>query len=221
VPARDATFASDAGSGTCVEIARAKFQPGHGDSVRRGRAHDEPAHNWQQQGDRGYLPQFMIGAGAVLEMTAGMTPVRCAIADEFAANAARPKAQPQRKFAAVPENSPRRVLVVDDEPLIRWSVTESLADLGLDVEQASDAASALRIVTAAVMPFDVVVLDLRLPDMEDLSLLGTVRQLLPAASLILMTAFGTPEIITDAQAMGAVVINKPFELDELKQLICA
>ena len=109
--------------------------------------------------------------------------------------------------------------MVDDEPLIRWSVAESLSDLGLDVEQASDAASALRIVTNAALPFDVVVLDLRLPDMDDLSLLGTLRQLMPGASLILMTAFGTPELVADARAMGAAVLNKPFELDELKRLV--
>ena len=41
-------------------------------------------------------------------------------------------------------------------------------------------------------------LDLRLPDMDDLSLLGTLRQLLPGARLILMTAFGTPEIVAEA-----------------------
>ena len=114
---------------------------------------------------------------------------------------------------------PRHVLVVDDEPLIRWSVTESLSDLGLVVEQASDAASALRTVTSAALPFDVVVLDLRLPDMADLSLLGTLRQVLPGASIILMTAFGTPEIIADASALGAAVLSKPFELDELKRLV--
>jgi DNA-binding NtrC family response regulator len=111
------------------------------------------------------------------------------------------------------------VLVVDDEPLIRWSVAESIADLGLDVEQAGDAKSALRKVTTAPIPFDVVVLDLRLPDMDDLSLLGTLRQLLPAACLILMTAFGTPEIAAEAEALGATVIYKPFELDELQRLV--
>ena len=161
----------------------------------------------------------MIGTGAVLEVTARMKPVRCATADEFAGNPANATTSPQRNFSVVPEYSARHVLVVDDEPLIRWSVAESLTDLGLDVEQASDAESALRSITAAALPFDVVVLDLRLPDMEDLSLLGTVRQLLPEASVILMTAFGTPEIIADAQAMGAAVLNKPFELDELKRLI--
>lgn len=123
------------------------------------------------------------------------------------------------KFSAVPEISARRVLVVDDEPLIRWSVVESLCDEGLNVEEAPDATTALRKVTTSSKPYDVVVLDLRLPDMHDLSLLGTLRQLLPGAMLILMTAFGTPEIMADAEALGAAVINKPFELDALKHLI--
>lgn len=111
------------------------------------------------------------------------------------------------------------VLVVDDEPLIRWSVTESLAGLGYTVEDAPDAATALKIVTTSPEPFAVVVLDLRLPDMNDLSLLGTLRQLLPDAQLILMTAFGTPEIVADARALGAEVLLKPFELSDLSRLI--
>lgn len=118
-------------------------------------------------------------------------------------------------------DSRRHILVVDDEPLIRWSVSESLSDLGFAVEQAADACAALRCVTTAAMPFDVVILDLRLPDMTDLSLLGTLRQLLPAATLILMSAFVSPEIFADATAIGAAVINKPFEIDELQRLIHA
>ena len=123
------------------------------------------------------------------------------------------------KFSAALEKFPRHVLVVDDEPLIRWSVSESLSDLGFDVEEAGDARSALRLVTTAALPFDIVVLDLRLPDMADLSLLATLRQLLPSAALILMTAFGTPELIAEAQALGATALNKPFELDELQRLV--
>lgn len=110
-------------------------------------------------------------------------------------------------------------LVVDDEPLIRWSVGQSLADLGYSVEEASDAASALKIVATSPKPFEVVVLDLRLPDMNDLSLLGTLRQLMPDAQLILMTAFGSPEILADARALGAGVLSKPFELSELNRMI--
>ena len=111
---------------------------------------------------------------------------------------------------------PRRVLVVDDEPLIRWSVTETLAGLGLDVAQAHDAASALRAITAPADTFDVVVLDLRLPDMKDLSLLATMRQVIPEASILLMTALGTDQILERAVGLGACsVLHKPFELGAL------
>lgn len=120
------------------------------------------------------------------------------------------------------KNTPLHVLVVDDEPLIRWSVTETLADLGLDVEQADSAASALQAITTAALPFDVIVLDLRLPDMDDLSLLATIRQLLPEAPIILMTAYGSPELLAHARRLGVrAVLHKPFELAELSRLVLA
>jgi CheY-like chemotaxis protein len=144
-----------------------------------------------------------------------MTRVACKIAEGFEAGDA-PKA---RNFHPHGGKFPPSILVVDDEPLIRWSVTESLTDLGYAVENAPDAVSALKIVTTAPLPIAVVVLDLRLPDMNDLSLLGTLRQLLPDAQLILMTAFGTPEILADARALGADVLLKPFELGDLTRLI--
>jgi CheY-like chemotaxis protein len=91
-----------------------------------------------------------------------------------------------------------------------------LAGLGLQVDQAHDAVTALRALTATGDPFDVIVLDLRLPDMNDLSLLATIRQVLPEASIILVTAFGTDEILEQAIALGAcTVLNKPFELGAL------
>ena len=64
-----------------------------------------------------------------------------------------------------------------------------------------------------------VILDFRLPDMHDLSLLATLRQLLPEARLILMTAFGTPDVATDANLLGATVVNKPFDLDVVASLV--
>ena len=115
---------------------------------------------------------------------------------------------------------PRRVLVVDDEALIRWSITETLSGLGLDVQQAGDAASALRHILAGPPGFDVILLDLRLPDMRDLSLMGTVRQLQPEASVIVMTAFGSDEVVERAIALGAqTVLDKPFALGTLVDAI--
>jgi DNA-binding response OmpR family regulator len=69
-------------------------------------------------------------------------------------------------------------------------------------------------------PPDVVLLDLRLPDCSDLSLLATVRLLAPTATVVLMTAFPTREIRERALELGAAyVLDKPFELDDLDGLI--
>jgi len=145
-----------------------------------------------------------------------MTRVTSKIAEVFED---APSTKPVKFPARAEKFPPDSILVVDDEPLIRWSVTESLAGLGYAVEDAADAASALKIVTTSPRPFAAVVLDLRLPDMNDLSLLGTLRQLLPDTQLILMTAFGTPDVLADARAIGAEVLLKPFELSELNRLI--
>ena len=143
----------------------------------------------------------------------------CLIYEFSPVDSAPAPASAMRSVPVGVEKFSRHVLVVDDEPLIRWSVAESLADAGLDVEQAGDAASALRLVTTAMLPFEVVVLDLRLPDMRDLSLLATLRQLLPEARLILMTAFGTPQVLSEALQLGAMVLNKPFELQHLTHMV--
>jgi DNA-binding NtrC family response regulator len=115
---------------------------------------------------------------------------------------------------------PRSALVVDDEALIRWSVSETLAGLGLEVEQASDGAGALAAIAGAMMPFDLVVLDLRLPDVDNLSLLSRVRELLPATPVVLMTAFATPDVISRAHALGVLaILSKPFALEELSRIV--
>ena len=118
------------------------------------------------------------------------------------------------------KHSPRlRVLVVDDEPLIRWSLAETLEQSGHAVVEAGDAASAIRTVSEGG-PFDVVLLDYRLPDSNDLNLLATIRKLAPESAVIMMTAFRTPEVMTGALQLGAYqVIPKPFEVHEVAALV--
>ena len=62
-----------------------------------------------------------------------------------------------------------RVLIVDDEPLIRWSLAETLAECGYEVAETGDGRGATRLLQDAPRQFDVVLLDYRLPDSEDLS----------------------------------------------------
>ena len=113
-----------------------------------------------------------------------------------------------------------RVLVVDDEGLIRWSVVEKLSESGLQVLEASDGAQTVRALADATNQPDVVLLDYRLPDSNDLTLLSKVRQMAPRAAVIMMTAYGIPEMFERAVAMGAYcVLAKPFDVGELPGLI--
>ena len=114
---------------------------------------------------------------------------------------------------------PRRILIVDDEPLIRWCIAETLGTAGYGISQAQDAASALRALTDMPDP-DVILLDLRLPDSSDLRLLERIRTIAPAAAVVIMTAFGTPEISSDALKLGArAVLTKPFDMQDLAHVV--
>jgi two-component system, NtrC family, response regulator AtoC len=113
-----------------------------------------------------------------------------------------------------------RVLVVEDELLIRWSVVQTLADAGHTVIEASDAASALVAVKDATQPVDVVLLDYRLPDSADLSLLANIQRISPRSAVVLMTAHGTPDVIQGALELGAfAILHKPFDMDSLSDML--
>jgi DNA-binding NtrC family response regulator len=113
-----------------------------------------------------------------------------------------------------------RILVVDDEALIRWSLGEILSDCGYEVFEAGDAESAVQAVTAAAVPFDVAFLDFRLPDSNDLALMSRLRRLAPSTQIIFMTAHGTPEVLQGALDLGAFcVISKPFEISQIPPLV--
>lgn len=127
---------------------------------------------------------------------------------------------PGGEFPQPRKKSATRVLVVDDEPLVRWSIAETLRAHGREMVEASDAHSALVAVLDSATAPDVVLLDLKLPDSGDLSLLASMRRLLPRVPVILMTAFGTHEVFEEARRLGVfAVLDKPFELDELDALI--
>lgn len=114
------------------------------------------------------------------------------------------------------------VLVVDDEPLIRWSLVQTLEDLGYFTVEAGDARSALAAATGAARPIDVVLLDFRLPDSNDLTLLARLRDLIPNSRIIMMTAFGTSEMTQAARELGVFeVVCKPFEITDLASLVQA
>jgi DNA-binding NtrC family response regulator len=112
------------------------------------------------------------------------------------------------------------VLVVDDEPLIRWSLSEGLADVGYPVKQAASGAEARQAIAACGDNPLVVLLDLRLPDVTDLSLLREIRNLRPDVPVVMITAHGTAEDAREASHLGAFrFVSKPFDVTEIVRLV--
>jgi two-component system response regulator AtoC len=113
----------------------------------------------------------------------------------------------------------QRVLIVDDEALIRWSMAETLSHAGYAVVEAASGKDALERLSNGPAPA-VILLDFRLPDSDDLRLLATIRRLVPQSQVIMMTAFGPPAVQAEALELGAFrVISKPFELEALVPLV--
>jgi DNA-binding NtrC family response regulator len=125
------------------------------------------------------------------------------------------------EFPLVAQKSPAlRVLIVDDEPLLRWSLSETLTECGYEVTETSDGRATTSLLKDIRRAFDVVLLDYRLPDSDDLSLLASIRNLWPQTPVVLMTAYSSPEVVRGALELGAFrVLSKPFEMGDIVGLL--
>lgn len=113
-----------------------------------------------------------------------------------------------------------RVLVVEDEALLRWSLAEILRRQGHTVIEAGSAGDAREAIRSTPAPVDVIFLDYRLPDSNDLRLLEEIRRDVPRSAVVLMTAYATSEVVQGALERGAYcVISKPFDLHDVHALV--
>src|SRR5215213_846555 len=109
------------------------------------------------------------------------------------------------------------ILVVDDEQLIRWSLTERLKEEGYHLVEAGTAATAVERHAEGV---DLVLLDYKLPDGDGLSVLKQIKDADPDTLVILLTAHSSVDMAVAAMKHGAYhYANKPFNLDEIALLV--
>jgi two-component system response regulator AtoC len=111
-----------------------------------------------------------------------------------------------------------RILIIDDEGVLRRSLAMDFRDEGFNVQTAESGETGVEM--AAQFKPRVVLLDLRLPDMDGIEVLETLRRQDEEVSVIMMTAYGDTQTTVAAIKRGAVnFINKPFELTDIKQLV--
>jgi two-component system, NtrC family, response regulator HydG len=107
-----------------------------------------------------------------------------------------------------------RVLIVEDEEIVRQLLTGLLREEGYDVDAVSTGEDALKALDREL--YDLVLLDLNLPGMQGMNVLGAAPALQTDAQFIVMTAFGSVDNAVEAMKLGAFdYLNKPFRTEEL------
>lgn len=110
----------------------------------------------------------------------------------------------------LPEKT-KKVLLVDDEALIRMSVADNLIELGYEVVEAGSAAEALEHVSSGIVP-DLLVTDHMMPGMTGAQLASELRGIMPKLPILMITGYAD---LKPEQASGLVVLAKPFRMAEL------
>ncbi len=115
----------------------------------------------------------------------------------------------------------KTILLVDDEPENRRSYEEILSDLGVKVISEADGLSALSVVREG-MPIDLVITDYRMPGMNGLDFITSLRRLLPKVPVIMITAFGDIETYVQSFSLGVFeYVNKPVTKEEFERIVKA
>jgi len=107
------------------------------------------------------------------------------------------------------------VLVVDDEPPLRQLLRRVLEAEGFHVEEAPDGESALRLVQARAEPFDLVLTDLSMPQIDGRQLSETLRRYRPSVAVLCMSADPDAVPYIEALDIPVRVLLKPFTADDL------
>jgi DNA-binding NtrC family response regulator len=112
----------------------------------------------------------------------------------------------------------RKVLIVEDEAVVRESVRDWLTEDGYDVDVAESGEEALEKIKKE--EFGVVVLDLKLPGIDGLQVFEHVKELKPKTKGVIITAYPSEETQAKARRLGLLdYLSKPFKVEDLEKLI--
>lgn len=117
-----------------------------------------------------------------------------------------------------PRTAGARILVVDDEPMVRQLLVKHLTRKGYSVTEAEDGKKALQLF--GENPFDLVLSDVRMPGLDGLALLKAIKEFSPRIPVILISGYGDVETVVDSLKAGAEnFLAKPLKMDQLSRLV--
>jgi DNA-binding NtrC family response regulator len=111
-----------------------------------------------------------------------------------------------------------KILIADDEFLIRWSLAQALSQEGYDVISVEDGRKAIE--AAQAQHFDFIITDLFMPELDGWEVLETIKETRPPTRVIIITAHGEEDIGRIAKEKGACAyVEKPYLIDKIKKIL--
>ena len=111
-----------------------------------------------------------------------------------------------------------KILVIDDDPFVQRTLTDILKYKGYETEISGNGEDGLKKIKRRV--FDVILLDLRLPDKDGVEILKEIKMIRPDAIVIMLTGYPTVDSVKEAMRSGAYdYVTKTINSDKLNTLI--
>jgi len=116
------------------------------------------------------------------------------------------------------EKTPVRLLVVDDEEIMREFLSEVLKDEGYTIQLARSGKEALKLMNAS--EYDIILTDIVMPELDGLGVVRATRDLPYSPSVIVMTGYASMETAVESMKLGAAdYITKPFNIDQIRIIV--
>ncbi len=117
-------------------------------------------------------------------------------------------------------SAPHRLLLVDDDPVIRGTLTDLLQNEGFKVTDAASGEEAEQLLLTSMPPFDLVLTDLVMPGKSGMDVVLKALEVNPSCTVLVLSGFGSVREATEAMDLGAYgLVTKPLQLDQFRNTL--
>lgn len=118
------------------------------------------------------------------------------------------------------EKNKKKVLIVDDEKIVRDMLRHLLEFLGLEVHEVSDGLRAVELIRDRDIDFDIYFIDVRMPGLDGLDTYHQIHAIRPKAVVAIMSGYAVDDVFEQAKKEGVnYVLFKPFDLDRVQEIV--
>ena len=111
-----------------------------------------------------------------------------------------------------------RIIIIDDEEIMRNCLKDVLADDGFDVRALSNGEEGLRLFEE--ISFEIAILDVKMPGISGVEVLKTIKKISPSTEVVMITGYASVSTAVESMKLGAFdYLTKPFDMDQIKGVI--